>query len=64
MSAVTSVFAIFLKVLFGIRTAPSSSARFPTYFLRLSFSLSNVPFEDMKAIMPPGRTFSSVLAIK
>ena len=64
ISDVTSVPAAFLNVLFGNRTAPRRSARWAIYFRTFGFSLSIVPFEVMKAIMPPGRTLSSVLAKK
>ena len=61
MSEVTSVPALALKVLFGKRTAPRSSALCAIYFLTAGFFLSIVPDEVIKAMIPPGRTLSRVL---
>lgn len=60
ISDVTSVPAFFEKVLFGNLIAPNKSALCAIYLLTLGFSLSNVPFEVTKAIIPPGLTLSKV----
>ena len=64
MSLVTSVPAASLNVLLGRRMAPSRSARCAIYFRTPGFSLSIVPLLVTKAMIPPGRTLSSVRAKK
>ena len=68
MSIAISVPALARKVVFGRRTAPSRSQRLAIYSLACASFLSIVPplmpLEVMKAIMPPARTLSMVLAKK
>ena len=64
ISAVTSVPAFFLKVSFGKRIAPTSSARCAMYFLTFEFCLSIVPLDVMNATIPPGLTLSIFFAKK
>jgi len=64
MSEVTSVPALFLKVLFGNLIAPSKSALCAIYLRTSILSLSIVPLLVTNAIIPPGLTLSIVLAKK
>ena len=64
MSEVTFVPAFFVNVLSGNLIAPNKSVLCAIYFLTSGFSLSIVPFEVIKAIIPPGLTLSRVLAKK
>jgi len=64
ISEVTSVPALFLKVLFGSLIAPNKSALCAIYFLTSIPSLSIVPLLVTKAITPPGLTLSIVFAKK
>ena len=64
ISVVTSVPAFFLKVSFGSRIAPISSALCEIYLLTSSLSLSKVPLLDIKAITPFGLILSNVFPKK
>ena len=64
ISDVTLVPAFFVNVLSGNLIAPNKSALCAIYFLTSIFSLSIVPLEVIKAIIPPGLTLSRVLAKK
>ena len=64
MSATTCVPAFCKKALLGSLTAPSNSALCAMYFRTAEFFLSIVPLEVTKAMIPPGRTLSKVLAKK
>ena len=64
ISATASVPADALKVVSGRRIAPRKSARAAIYRLTDGFCLSSVPLLVIKAMIPPGRTWSSALAKK
>ena len=64
ISDVTSVPAADLNVLFGSLIAPSNSALCAIYFRTAGFSLSIVPLDVIKAMIPPGLTLSKVFAKK
>jgi len=64
ISETTSVLAFALKALLGKRMAPSKSARSAMYLRALLSLLSIVKRLVTKAITPPGRIWSIVLAKK